>query len=129
VKLAQLYPCFFTEADVQELEKPSTVEEIKLVLNILPKDKIPEMDIWMVDFFLKYFDLIGEDIHEVVEESRSMGMMVSALNSTFLVTIQKVDKPTRFGEFIPISLCNLAYKVIEKLIGIRLKPLLSKVLS
>jgi hypothetical protein len=57
------------------------------------------------------------------------GYMVSALNSTFLVLILKVDKPTRFGEFRPISLCNLAYKVIEKLIGIRLKPLLSKVLS
>jgi hypothetical protein len=58
-----------------------------------------------------------------------MGSMVSSLNSTFLALIPKVDKPASFGDFRPISLCNLAYKVIAKLIGIRLKPILSKSLS
>jgi hypothetical protein len=40
-----------------------------------------------------------------------------------------VDKPTSLGDFRSIALCNIAYKVIAKLIGLRLKSLLSKALS
>jgi hypothetical protein len=56
---------------VQELEKPNTVEEIKLVLQRFSKDKSPGPDGWTVEFFLKYFDILGTDVQEVVEESRS----------------------------------------------------------
>jgi hypothetical protein len=41
VKVVQHYPCFFIESDVQELENPSTIEEIKLVLKSFSKDKSP----------------------------------------------------------------------------------------
>jgi hypothetical protein len=55
--------------------------------------------------------------------------MVSSLNLTFIALIPKVDKPSSFGDFKPISLCNLAYKIIAKIIAIRLKLYLSKSLS
>jgi hypothetical protein len=55
--------------------------------------------------------------------------MVNSLNSTFIALIPKVDKPSNFGDFKPIALCNLAYKIIVKIIAIRLKPYLSKSLS
>jgi hypothetical protein len=76
-----------------------------------------------------FFDLIGNDVLEAVEESRRSGSMVSSLNSTFIALIPKVDKPSSFGDFRPISLCNLAYKIIAKIIAIRLKLYLSKSLS
>jgi hypothetical protein len=129
MKVVQHYPNFFSERDVQELEKPCSIEEIKLVLKSFSKDKSPGPDGWTVEFFLKFFDLIGNDVQEAVEESRNSGSMVRSLNSTFIALILKVDKPTSFGDFRPISLCNLAYKVIAKLIGMRLKSLFSKALS
>ena len=64
-----------------------------------------------------------------MEESRISGLMVRSLNVTFLVLIPKVDKPSNFGDFGPIALCNLAYKIIAKTIVNRLKPFLSKTLS
>jgi hypothetical protein len=70
VNAVQYYPSFFTERDVQELEKPSSVEEIKLVLKSFSKDKSPGPDGWTVEFFLSFFDLIGNDVLEAVEESR-----------------------------------------------------------
>jgi hypothetical protein len=66
VKVVQHYLCFFTESDVQELEKPSTVEEIKLVLKSFAKDKSLGSDGWMVEFFLKFFDLLGTNVQEAV---------------------------------------------------------------
>jgi hypothetical protein len=98
------------------------------VLKSFSKDKSPGPDRWTVELFLKYFDLIGNDVHEAMDESRNLGSMVRSLNSTFIALILKVDNPTRFGDFRTISLCNIAYKVIAKLIGMRLKSLFSKAL-
>jgi hypothetical protein len=56
----------------------------------------------------------------MVEESRLLGFIPGALNSTFLTLIPKVNKPRLFGDFRPISLCNLSYKIISKIIANRL---------
>ena len=55
--------------------------------------------------------------------------MSGALNSTFITLIPKCDKPTSFSNYRPISLCNLAYKIISKLDAIRLKPILDIAIS
>jgi hypothetical protein len=62
----------------------------------------------------------------MVEESRINGEVIKSLNATFLVLIPKANKPTSFGDFGPISLCNLCYKIIEKLLANMLSPILSK---
>jgi hypothetical protein len=78
----------------------------------------PGSDGWTVEFFLKYFGITGADVQEVFEESRTMGLMESSLNLNFIALIPKVAQPSNFGEFKPIALCTLNYKVIAKLIGL-----------
>jgi hypothetical protein len=73
--------------------------------------------------------LVGEDLLEMVEESRMKGFIVGRLNSTFLTLIPKANKPATFGDFRPISLCNLSYKLISKIIANRIKPILSRSVS
>lgn len=51
--------------------------------------------------------------------------MLGALNSTFLKLIPKKQKPSSFDDFIPISCCNMIYKVMAKTIARILKPILS----
>jgi hypothetical protein len=55
--------------------------------------------------------------------------VIRSLNSTFLTLIPKVNKPTSFGDFRPIALCNLTYKIITKLIKNMIKIVLSRTLS
>jgi len=55
--------------------------------------------------------------------------MLGIYNSTFLVLIHKVDFLATFDEFELISLCNYLYKIIYKVIAIRIKPLLFNVIS
>jgi hypothetical protein len=95
----------------------------------LQRIKAQDLDGWTVEFFLHYFELVGEDLLGMVEESRRRGEVIKALNSTFLVLIPKVNKPLNFGDFRPISLCNLCYKVIAKILANRIKPILSRSLS
>jgi len=43
--------------------------------------------------------------------------------------VPKNNKPQQFRDYMPISLCNLVYKVISKMIENMIKTLLSKFLS
>ena len=57
------------------------------------------------------------------------GKVSGALNATFITLIPKRDKPLSFADFRHISLCNLVYKTISKIVAIRLKPFLDKAIS
>ena len=50
------------------------------------------------------------------------------MNSTFLALIPKKQKLTDFGDFIPISCCNVVYKLIAKIIAQRMKSILSQII-
>lgn len=47
-----------------------------------------------------------------------------SLNHTFIVLIPKVNALQSFGQFRPISLCNVAYKVKTKVIANRLRKIM-----
>jgi hypothetical protein len=106
-----------------------TLEEIKDIIFHFKKEKSPGPDGWTVEFFTYFFDLVGEDLLEMVEESRRLGKITGGLNATFLTLIPKANKPSTFDDFRLISLCNLCYKIISKIIANRIKPFLSKFLS
>jgi hypothetical protein len=55
--------------------------------------------------------------------------MLSNINSTFIALIPKVDYPSYFDDFKSIALWNYLYKIIAKLIAVRLKPVLSKIIT
>jgi hypothetical protein len=70
-----------------------------------------------------------EDLLDVVEDARTRGVVNSQLNNTFIVLIPKSNLPRQFKDFHPISLCNLCYKLISKIIARRICPFLSWELS
>jgi hypothetical protein len=65
----------------------------------------------------------------MVEESRMKGQIAGGLNSTFIALVPKTNKPTTFNDLRPISVCNLCYKLISKIIANRIRPILSRSLS
>jgi len=98
-------------------------------MKLMAKDKSPGPDGWTVEFFLSFFDSIGSEITDVVEESRLKGEIYRPLNSTFIALIPKKDVLETFEDFRPISLCNCIYKIIAKVIAIRIVPILSRNIS
>jgi hypothetical protein len=52
--------------------------------------------------------------------------MLRDYNTTFIALIPKEDNPINFEKSRPISLYNCIYKIISKVIAIRLKKVLSK---
>ena len=68
--------------------------------------------------------MIKEEVWAIVEESQKSRGVLKAFNAMFLSLIPRgegIDSP---GNFRPIALCNVIYKILSKVIANRLKPLL-----
>ena len=102
------------------------MEELKEVIHSFQKDKIPGLDGWSIEFYLDFSELPGEDLLEVVEKSRKLGVIHAPINSTFIALIPKYNKTEAFYDFRPITLCNYLYKIISKVISRRPKVVLSE---
>eukprot|EP00253_Pinus_taeda_P006972 PITA_06972 len=129
MRTAQCFLSFFEEDEAEELTIPVTKDEVESAMKNMGKDKSPSPDGWTIELFLHFFDLIGSEITEVVEESTLKGEIYRPFNSTFIALIPKKDEPDTFKDFRPISLCNCIYKIIAKVIASRLVPILSKNIS
>ena len=57
------------------------------------------------------------------------GELDECLNQTNICIIPKTDRPATMAEFRPISLCNVGYKIISKIISTRLKCILPELIS
>eukprot|EP00253_Pinus_taeda_P030883 PITA_30883 len=129
IRTAQSFPRFVDEEEAENLMEVVTKEEVEHVLKSMAKDKSPGPDGWTSELFNHFFDLIGDELTEVVNESRRKGEMFPPFNATFIALIPKKEDPESFEDFRPISLCNCVYKIIAKIIAMRLKPILSKNIS
>ena len=69
------------------------------------------------------------ELWSIVEDSRVSRRILPTLNATFLTLIPKYEGDDSPDKFKPISLCNVIYKIITKVIVNRLKPLLLGLIS
>jgi hypothetical protein len=99
------------------------------VLTSFKKDKIPGPNGWIVELFLGFFGMLGDDLLRVVEEMSLKGIFLGSIDPTSTSLIPKVDKPVAFDEFQHIVLCNCVYKIISKVIAMKLKIFLSTIMS
>ena len=61
--------------------------------------------------------------------SLNSSTLLKPINHTFITLIPKVQNSEKATEFRPISLCNVIYKIVSKVIANCLKPLLNSIIS
>jgi len=94
--VASLFTHTVLEDDAFLLDSFCTLQEIHVALKSFSKDKSQGPDGWIVEFYLHFFDLVGLDLLELVEDNRIRGKVIGAINSTFLTLIPKSDTPLTF---------------------------------
>lgn len=125
VRIAGHFPRFVDVDTTEELTSPVTQAKLEGTLKWFKKDKSSGSDGWTIEFYLAFYEIIGQDLLKVVEECRPTKRLYEAINTTFIALIPKSDSPISFNDFRPISLCNCLYKIIAKILANRLRPILS----
>ena len=72
---------------------------------------------------------MGEDVTNLCLDCLNNGRSVEALNHTLLCLIPKVKHVERVSDLRPISLCNVVYKCVSKVLVNHLKMVLSCVIA
>jgi len=100
------FPIIVNHRSIEVLKEEVFENELPKVLHCFQKDKSTGPKGWLVEFFLGFYELIGDEFIRVE--------ILEAFISTFIAMIPKSAKPSSFKKFKPISLCNCIYKIIVK---------------
>eukprot|EP00253_Pinus_taeda_P001792 PITA_01792 len=118
-----------SEAQSAELDKEITTEEIEWSILSMPSDKAPGPDGFTVAFYKTHWEIIKKDYIRMVKNFFTKCKMGSIIKSSHLALIPKDPNPQSFDRFRPISLCNVSYKIITKILANRLKNILPSIIS
>eukprot|EP00253_Pinus_taeda_P035640 PITA_35640 len=118
-----------SEAQNADLDKEITSEEIEWSIHSMPLDKAPGPDGFTVAFYRTHWEIIKKDYIRMAKNFFTKCKMGSSIKSSHLALIPKDPNPQSFDIFRPISLCNVSYKIITKILANRLKKILPSLIS
>ncbi|KAK6160424.1 hypothetical protein DH2020_003805 [Rehmannia glutinosa] len=118
-----------TSEQNEVLMEPFKEEEIKRALFSMHPDKSPGPDGLNPAFFQNFWDLSGNNFTNACLYFLRNCSFPEGFNDTIIIQIPKKDNPEFIIDMRPIGLCNIAYKVISKVLANRLKRVLSSVIS
>ncbi|CAH9141904.1 unnamed protein product [Cuscuta epithymum] len=104
-------------------------EEVRLAIFDMHSENAPGSDGMNRAFFQKYWVIVGLEISRLCSNIFTTGIILRELNGTNLVLIPKKDKPEDMGDWRPIALCNVVYKIFSKVLANRLKVLLRNLIG
>ena len=114
-------PSRVTEDMLMVLSSEFTVEEVKVALFQMGPTKALGPDGMNAIFYQKFWHIVGDDVVFTVLDFLNNGNILPEINHTNIVLIPKVKDPENMSDFRPISLCNVIYKIISKVLANRLK--------
>lgn len=117
-----------TKATNRRLTAPPSTVEIRNALFSIQPDKAPGPDGFSACFFQANWHTVGDAIVKEVQSFFSSGIMLDAINSTHIRLIPKTRESKAVADFRPIALCNVYYKVISKLLSLRLRSVMGDII-
>ncbi|KAL5782553.1 hypothetical protein ACOSP7_007582 [Xanthoceras sorbifolium] len=91
--------------------------------------KLPGLDGFNAGFYQRYWEIVGRSVTETCLSILNGNKSMRDINHTLVVLILKIEHAVNMGDFRPISLCNVIYKIISKVLTNRLRGVLGELVS
>ena len=113
--LSGIHPTI-SEEDAGLLGRDFQAYEVRLALDQMTPLTAPRPDGMSPIFYKSFWHIVGRDVTSVVLNALNPDVVPESLNSTFIALIPIIKHPKRVADFRPISLCNVVYKLISKVL-------------
>ena len=105
--------------DLESLVQPFTKEEIVLLIKKIPVDKAPGPDGFNGMFVKKCWQIIKDDFNKLCDDFFNLNVNLESINNSLITLVAKINSPEIVNDFRPISLLNLDFKLLTKLLADR----------
>ena len=112
----------------QNLIKQFIKEEVEVALKQMHPTKSLGSDGMSAVLYQKFWDIVGNDVVNMVLKVLNFDMSMADINKTYITLVPKNNNPFRMIEFRPISLSNVIYKLIAKVLANHLKLILPQII-
>lgn len=113
----------------QNLLRTFEASEIDFALSQLHLLKSLGPDGFAAVFFQKSLPTIRNEVCHAALDFLNGGSFDEKINETYICLIPKIKNPSQIMEYCPISLCNVIYKLISKVLDNRMKRILATIIS
>lgn len=83
----------------------------------------------MVIFFVSCWEIVSIDVINAVQYFFVNGNLSTSYNIGLIILIPKVEHADSIKQFHPIALTNFAFKIIPKILALRLSSIASRIIS
>ena len=119
-----------TEVQRELLDKEIEIEEISNALKQMKKGKTPGSDGLTVAWYKCFWDLIKQTVFEAICEGIQQKELHSSARRGIITLIPKAQKdPRKLKNLRPISLLNIDFKLLEKVLANRIKLVIDELIS
>lgn len=115
---------------VDQLEIPITIDELTKAASSMQSGKCPGPDGYPVEFYKTFLNKLAPILLDMYNESFNLSKLPQTLNQASISLILKRDKdPLDCSSYRPISLLNVDFKLLSKLLAVRLESVLPSIIS
>ena len=121
---------FLSEPDRELCEGLLSLDELMISVKSLNHNKAPGLDGFSVEFYLKFWDLLGPQLLDVINSCFANGKVCESMRaSATRLVYKKRGNIKDLKNWRPISLLNTDYKICSKAITLRLSKVLDAIID
>jgi hypothetical protein len=117
------------DADNEIISRPFSVDEVKDALFSMKKNKAPGPDNIPIEFYQHCWPIGKNDIMNIFYAFHDGSLDVQRLNYGIITLLPKMSDANKISQYRPICLLRCIYKLLTKVLTIRVEPFVSKIVS